>query len=102
MQVCGHVYILGIRHSFISLTKIDTHDNLETHYIYKIILVYWYILTMRLSRQNIKFVVLLYQIPTNQTALNTKTILHFDILSIAKKVSSQYCVRSLCFNSFHR
>ena len=43
MQECGNVYILGTRHSFISQTKIDTHDNLETHHIYKIILVYWYI-----------------------------------------------------------
>lgn len=48
MQEYGNVYILVTRHSFISQTKIDTHDNLETHYIYKIILVYWYILTMRL------------------------------------------------------
>ena len=43
MQECGNVYILGTRHSFISQTKIDTHHNLETQYIYKIILVYWYI-----------------------------------------------------------
>ena len=34
MQACGNVYILGTRHLFISQTKIDIHDNLETHYCY--------------------------------------------------------------------
>jgi len=52
-----------------------------------------------ISRQNIKFVVLLYYISANQRALNTKTILHFDIFLLQRKslhnIVSEVCVSTV-------